>query len=69
MAQKEPLTLIGRCTMLANRDSHYKGYNRNKAVSKFTNTKTDTMTGNPRTCHFHFKHYQKCYSGKQTEDK
>ena len=27
---------------MANRDGYYKGYNRNKAASKFTNTKTYT---------------------------
>ena len=67
--QKEPLTFLGRCTTLANRDGHYKRYNRNKAGSKITNTKTDTARRNPSTCHFHCKHHQICYSGKQVEEK
>ena len=44
MTQKQSPTFLGRHTTLANRDGHYKGYNRNKAVSKFTNTKTGTTT-------------------------
>ena len=65
--KKEALTFLGRCTKLDNRDGYYKGYNRNKVVSKFTNTKTETR--NPSTCHFHFEHQQVCYLGKQTKDK
>ena len=69
MTQKDPLTFLRRCTTLANRDGHYKGYNINKALSKSINTKTDTTVRSPSTCHFHFEHHVVCYSGKQAGDK
>ena len=36
MTQKEPTTLVGRCTTLANGDGHYKRCNRNQVASEFT---------------------------------
>ena len=43
MTQKELLTFLRRCTTLANRDDHYKGYNRDKTLNKLTNTKKQTQ--------------------------
>ena len=40
MTQKKSYTFLGRCSSLANRNGHYKGYNRSKTVRKLKiNTK------------------------------
>ena len=66
MTQKEPITLLGRHTTVANGDSHYEGYNGSQAVRKFTITRTNT-TGNPSIYHLHAKHYMIHHPGQQTE--
>ena len=69
MTQKEPTTLLVRCTAVFNRDSHYKGYDRNQVANKSTNARTDKTTGNFSMCHFYHKHYTLCHPGKQIETK
>ena len=69
MIQKKPTTHLGKCTTVANWDSHYKGYNRNQAVSKFTNTRTSTTTQNPSICYPHSKHCMIHHLDKETEAK
>ena len=39
MTQKEPTSLLGRCTTVLNWDSHYEEYDRNQVVNKSTNEK------------------------------
>ena len=65
MTQKEPTTLLGRCTTVANRDSHYKGYDRHQAANKSANTGTNKTTINSTTLHLNSKCHMIHYPSKQ----
>ena len=53
MTQRQSITLLGMYTTMANGDGQYEGYNRNQAVGKFINTRTNTATKYPGTYHLH----------------
>ena len=61
MIQENPTAFPGRCSTLANRDGHHKGYDGNQMGSEFLNTRTDTTTRNLSTHHLHLKHHKICH--------
>ena len=69
MNQKEPTALLGGCTTVVSRDSHYKGYERNYIVNKSTVIRTEKTPGNFSTHHFHPKGYMICHPSEKAETK
>ena len=54
---------------MADRDIHYKGYDKNRVVNKSTNATTDKTIRNIITHHLHYKHLMIHHPSKQTEVK
>ena len=55
---RQPITLPGRFTKMANRHNYHKTYMGNQAMCKQTDTGTDQTTEDSSPCHIHPKYHK-----------